>query len=273
MAKAAHIDTGCTEWSELWEKEDISRLDYLSQVILNEIKSIVKDFRSRDVAELGSGTGRISRAISQDGGNTTLLDKCEDVLRRSKAEFTGEPANVNFIVGAFPDIPIKTGRFDMVWNAGVMEHFTGEILKQSILEMVRVCKTSGTIITINPYKKSWLHNIGKNFMMLFPSFPYRDEYPIDTLKAVLSDTGTDVIIREYSSGFFALFAGVFKRLSLFSYIRSISLCVFWALNNTLCGLDRSFAGPVFRSIDKFLSKIFGGYLLVSVIRQSKITEG
>ncbi len=323
MAQGA-CETLKTEWNAVWAKEDISRWDYQSQVVFNEIKSIVKDsvtdqclkklrpslrgafvftvgrrsnlvfrllrhfvarndesrrasyntgllqdFRSKDIAEFGSGTGRISKAISESGGRTTLLDSLEDVLRRSKRQFAKNNIDGNFVVGAFPDLPIKSGRFDVVWNAGVIEHFSGDMLKESLLEMARVCRDNGVVITINPYSRSWLHAIGRGFMMLYPSFPYKDEYPITTLKTALSCLGAGWTLREYTAGFFTLFVGAFKRLSLFSGMRNICLGIFWVLSGAMCALDRSFAGPIIRSLDRFLSKIFGGYVLISVFTPHK----
>ena len=258
-----------TEWTSVWERENISRWDYLSQVIFNEIKSIAKNFKHKKVVELGSGSGRISKAIFQSGAKVTLLDMDENVLYGSKKEFQNNKANGNFIVGAFPKIPVKDKQFDIVWNAGVIEHFSWEDIKTALLEMARVCKVGGLVITLNPYQKSILHSMGQKFVMKQGIYPYKDEKPIKTLENLILSLGFDIVRKEYSSRFFLLFVGMFKRLALFPRIQNISLKIFWVTSNIMCGLDKSWIGIFIRFLDRLFSKIFGGYLLISTFSPRK----
>jgi hypothetical protein len=57
---------------------------------------------------------------------------------------------------------------------------------------------------------------------------------------------------------------MFKRLALVSGIGGLSRRIFWGLSDAMCALDSSFMGPALRAVDRFLSAIFGGYLLVTV---------
>jgi len=253
-----------TDWASVWEDEDIARWDYLSQVIFNEMRSIAGDFKSKKIAELGSGSGRISKRMSKDGGQVTLVDLQKDVLCRSKKQFLDNKVSGNFIAGDLSNIPIKEGEFDIAWNAGVLEHFAGDQLKAAVREMARICKAGGLVITMNPYRGSILHNIGTRFLMKRSVYPFADEQPIRTLKDISSELGLELKKREYSSGFILLFVGMFKRLSLFPSARRASLRLFWAASDLMCLLDRSFIGPAIRFIDRILSNIFGGYLLISI---------
>ncbi len=253
-----------TDWSRIWEAEEISRWDYLSQTILGELRSLTRGFRSKKVIELGSGTGRISKAISRDGGHVTLMDMAMDVLGRSREQFLKCGIGGNFIIGAFPNVPIKYGQFDIAWNAGVLEHFSKDEIKTALSEMARVCKKGGYVITINPYQRSVLHTVGTRFLIKKSVYPFKDEFPISTMKDLAVESGLELERAEYSFGFFLLFVGMFKRLGLFSSLRRVSLAIFWKISDMMCLIDRSPIGHVVRGMDRIFSKVFGGYLLVSI---------
>lgn len=255
-----------TDWPGVWKDEDITRWDYLSQVIFRQIRFFIKDMKGKEIVELGSGSGRISMAVSKCGADTTLLDMDKDVLSRSKSNFLRHNITAHFIAGKFPMIPLRTEQFDVVWNAGVLEHFEEDELKMSIQEMSRICKKEGFIITFNPYSKSILHTLGSKFMMRYKEYPYRDEKPMVTMHDKIKELGFSMLHEEYSIGFFVLFVGMFKRLALFPGLRMVCSAIFWFLSGIMCSIDRSPFGSVIYTLDRMLSRIFGGYILVSVFR-------
>lgn len=59
--------------------------------------------------------------------------------------------------------PLKDKQFDVVWNVGVLEHFEQEDQKKALLEMKRIYKPAGIIITFNPSDRSTIYKRAKEY--------------------------------------------------------------------------------------------------------------
>ena len=62
---------------------------------------------------------------------------------------------VKYIQGNIFQLPFKENSFDVVWNQGVLEHFTEP--EKAIKEMYRVTKPNGIVAILVPYRYSPLH--------------------------------------------------------------------------------------------------------------------
>ena len=130
-------------------------------------------------------------------------------------------------------------------------------------------KPDGFVITLNPNKSSFLHYYGKRFLDLFGKYAYTDEVNIFSLDTQAEKAGGHLTQKEYSVGFFVLFVGLFIQLKSPSLLGRFAFFIFKVLNVFFTALDRSFIGGILFKLDKILSRIFGGYLLVSKIRKSQ----
>jgi len=261
-------------WDEIWSKDDVPDWDYLSQVILNVLKNEIGDVKDKRILEAGSGSGRISLGLAKGNAAVSLLDNSMNAINFSKDLFEKSGERPNIVCAPIHAMPYGDDTFDVVWNAGVIEHFTGKEQEEVLSEMVRVCKKGGLVVTINPYAKSILHTFGRFVMEKMGRYPFGDEVPVTTLKDKSDILGCGLKKEEYSIGFVVLWVGMFKRLTLlpmgkvFKFPLSI-------LNKTFCCIDSSPFGKILRKLDLFTSKLFGGYLLVSIFkkRQGDLTGG
>lgn len=254
------------DWDEIWDGSDIPEWDYLSQVILDILRHETSGIGAKLVLEAGSGTGRISLKLAKMGAQVALLDNSQNAVDFSRRLFSKEGISADIIKADIHKMPYPDGAFDVVWNAGVIEHFTGREQADVLFEMARVCKKGGRIITINPYAKCGVHALGVSIMKRLGIYPFGKEVPITTIKEMEKVIGCRLKQPEYSTGFMVLWVGLFKRLTLFpaGFIFKVPL---WLLNKFFCALDGSFAGEALRKLDLWLAKIFGGYLLVSVLEK------
>ncbi len=164
-------------------------------------------------------------------------------------------------------IPCADSSHDIVWNSGVVEHYLDDELRAALREMARVSSRDGEVIVIVPYADSILHTIGKAFIEKMVVYPFGGEYPIKTLEPELKAINCKFVKEEYSAGFFVLFVGAFKRLMLLK--GGIIFKPFYASLNRLfmyLSMRSSLAGAL-RKLDLIFSKLFGGYILVSVLRK------
>lgn len=263
-------------WDKVWEDErNQEEWTYLSQIIYDRITRFAAEraLSGHDgslMIEAGCGSGRITRALSSKlGMRGVFLDYSSvavDNLRKKEMESGG---NACVVQGDIFNIPIKDGSCDLVWNAGVIEHFTGDIQRRALSEMVRVAKPGGYVITLNPYAGCFLHTIGKMFVENVATYPYGEEIPITSLKSACAQMEMDLEEEESSIGFIVLFVGMLKRImiipgfSFFSGIYMFADRVFLAL------AENRVTGAIMDRLDRVLSRLFGGYLLVTVIKRKE----
>ncbi len=148
--KSGFFESG--DWDRYWEDEGkqergiqkiISKFrkhfddQYIKQLITLPVPSQGK------ILEVGCGTAYSTQKLGGAKGNCYALDysvSAKLFWNRKLAHF--------FVADGF-HLPFKSDSFDLVWNAGVIEHFPnpGDMLN----EMIRVCKPGGYICVFVPY--------------------------------------------------------------------------------------------------------------------------
>lgn len=239
-------------WSAYWSSmETVAPWDSLSEMILRTLEQETNGFAQSAVMEAGCGTGRISYQIARAGAKVTCLDITSEALDLARATFGDLPAS--FVQASILDIP-KDQRFDLVWNAGVLEHFTLEDQRKSIAEFLSVLDEGGRVVILTPYSRSPLYRLAKWILELAGRWPYGVEVPKASLSDCLPAEG--VLEREYTMASLPLLFDAHKFLTP---LRGPSRWLWRAL------LER-FGSEHLARWDRQLSRWFGGYLLVSVIR-------
>ena len=259
-----------TNWDKVYKESSISGgWLYLSKLIIKTFIHESGPVKSKSIIEAGSGSGKNSFRLAKKGANITLLDISEIALEKAKKYYKKKDIQANFIIGDIFNIPLEANKFDIVWNAGVIEHWTGENQVKCLSEMLRITSSDGLLITLNPNSFSFLHQWGKKVFSFFKFYRYPDEINIKTLEYQSQKAGGMLLKKEYSIGFFVLFIGFFLQLSYIPYLGIIFYIIFQIGNILFSVLDSlPFFGNIMYRLDKFLSKWLGGYLLVSVIKKN-----
>lgn len=136
-----------------------------------------------------------------EGANTTLVDFSEVAIKQAKERFSTSNIDADFIVSDIMNMAsIPDNTYDVVWNAGVLEHFDIAQQLQVLQEMKRILKPNGLLITINPNAKCITYQIGKWFMERTERWAFGQELPIYTLQEVCKEAKIE-FINEYSVGF------------------------------------------------------------------------
>lgn len=141
-----------SDWDRFWEGETggdsgiqkiISKFrkhfdnEYLKRIIT------LKPSPNGKILEVGCGTAHCTHKLSEKGYNSFALDYSP------KAKIFWNQKAAHFIIADGFHIPFKSDSFELVWNAGVLEHFTDP--QPMLKEMIRVCKPGGMVFIIVPY--------------------------------------------------------------------------------------------------------------------------
>ncbi|MBF0614620.1 MAG: class I SAM-dependent methyltransferase [Magnetococcales bacterium] len=262
-------------WDNVWN-DDRNHEDwnYLSHIIHETVDLVLqREFHAHQpavlLAEAGCGSGRISIRLGHSRqAHVIFLDFSAVSVRHLQTRLHRAAMPGWVIQGDLFQIPLQDESLDLIWNAGVLEHFVGDRQRAAVAEMLRVLKPEGILVTLNPYAGSVLHTLGKACVEQVTTYPYGEEFPIHTLEHHITALGATLAEQEYSIGFVALFVGVFKRLmimpglSFFRYVYRFVDAVFC----TACRIPILAKG--LRRADLWLARHLGGYLLVTVARKS-----
>ena len=248
-------------WNSYWlQHQEIPLWDYMSQLVYEALRSEAPYHEHQKIIEVGCGTGRISLRTAKEGSHVTVIDSSDQALGVAKKIFASDCAPFRACQSSIFNIPFRANTFDVVWNAGVIEHFTDEERHLALAEMARICRHNGVIVSMNPNKYSLLYRLGKFISERLGKWPYGYEDPVSTLRRYCP-TGSALFHREYSIGFFVVFVEMFRATTItFPLTKLLRILFLW--------LHRFPLRSLVRVTDRTLSKIFGGYLLVSTFRKT-----
>ena len=141
-----------SDWDRFWEDEG-GESSALQKIISrfrihfdNEYVRLITSLgTSKDgrILEVGCGTAYGTHRLGEMGYNAYALDYSPTAARFWDMKIA------NFAVADGFHLPFKSDSFDLVWNAGVMEHFSDA--QPMLKEMIRVCKPGGVVCIIVPY--------------------------------------------------------------------------------------------------------------------------
>lgn len=231
-------------WQEFWARNRDGEIvfDEMSETILDELMKNCGTVKGKKVLEAGCGRGLISAKLAEYGADVYLLDVSSEALEIARKHFASRNLQASFIQGDILALPFEVPTFDIVWNAGVMEHFEDIPRLKAIQGLSNVIKSGGLFITFNPYAGAIFYALGKRSAERKGRWPYGPEFPVKSLKTLCTTSGFRVI-REYTICFK-------ENLSYLSYV-----------SKHLRSIVKLIVRPFPRRV---LLKLLGGYLLVTI---------
>lgn len=109
----------------------------------------------RSLLEAGCGSGHLSLLLRKAGYATDLLDFSDTAIAKAQAVFQaafGDERGSQFILGDLMELPtvVGTRRYDVVWNSGVLEHFSRDMLQRALTQMKAAAREAVLFIVPNP---------------------------------------------------------------------------------------------------------------------------
>jgi SAM-dependent methyltransferase len=189
-------------WEKVWSSYTVSdELDWAQQLIWNEFQKNfgALNLRNALVLDAGSGPGTVTKMMTwKYSCKGVLLDTSKEILEKTASR--GSMDGCRAIQGSIFELPFKNESFDLVWNGGVLEHFTGHNQKTAVSEMVRVLKPGGSFFATTPYFWSPFYRVGKWYAEKKGKWEVGEEFPVKTLKPLFNGLPVKNI-RSYSIGF------------------------------------------------------------------------
>lgn len=105
----------------------------------------------KTVAELGSGSGYASLRLAEHGIRPILIDGSQAAIRYSQyiAEYLGVKRHATFLcTPLLTNVPM--GPYDMTFNSGVLEHYSLDVAKSMLRQMIAATRPGGTVLVILP---------------------------------------------------------------------------------------------------------------------------
>ncbi|NLI91927.1 MAG: class I SAM-dependent methyltransferase [Peptococcaceae bacterium] len=181
-------------WDKIWQR-DQQDWDSLSEEIYQTLRKEMGHVQGKKILEAGSGSGRISLRLALEGAEVTLLDYSPKALEISRNHFNKYKIQAFFINADLTEkLPFEDNSFDVVWNAGVMEHFN----RQEQLDITREFKRiSREFHTFNPFAGSFFYRLGKWTAEKNGVWGYGKEFPVQSMKDIFDGSGY-TLQTEYS---------------------------------------------------------------------------
>lgn len=148
------------------------------------------------VLEIGCALGATSLYLAKRGRNVAGLDYSQEMCDA----FVENAKNLGLAVMSIcaditRPLPIRDGAFDVVWHAGVIEHFSDSEAQFIINENARISR--GIVISMAPNANSLAYRIGKEFAERNNAWLAGEENPKYTQQDMFIRAGLKNI-REYS---------------------------------------------------------------------------
>jgi len=100
---------------------------------------------NKRVLEIGFGSGQLLARIAEKGGRCIGMEISRNAIHSLKKRFS---EGINFVLGALPNLPFRSIKFDLVVVSHVLEHVQDD--RKSFKEISRVLKPGGRFILYVP---------------------------------------------------------------------------------------------------------------------------
>jgi 2-polyprenyl-3-methyl-5-hydroxy-6-metoxy-1,4-benzoquinol methylase len=148
-------------WEAFWVKsareqaivDVLARRHFLTagpRLVVSVARSVLGGISGKRILDAGCGSGLASLALAREGADVTLLDISATAVANVARRAREQGVEAKAIEGSIFELPFEPGSFDLVWNTGVLEHFTPEDKRKAIAEMLRVLGPNGVVLTLNP---------------------------------------------------------------------------------------------------------------------------
>lgn len=153
------MDNKKSNWNNFWKSNrsnfskkilDFGRKYYFAEMTLKQLG----EYREKLVLEPGSGSCESLVYIAKKAKKVVALDNAPEAIMLGECNFKAAKINkekYDLVLGDIFDIPFSDNSFDLVFNAGVIEHFSA---LKPLQEMIRVTKKDGQTIILVPAKYS-----------------------------------------------------------------------------------------------------------------------
>lgn len=173
-----------------WEKMYLSQIvpvEAVKSEIVLKLAELTKE--GELLLETGCGSGRLSAELALAGRRVAVCDFSQPILDRAKRLFkvSGILEPQTYLVDLTKPLPFEDNQFDVIWNSGVLEHWTDDELRPIFAELVRCAKRC--VISLVPNERSLLYRYGRETAEAHGICPWGREMPRSSLRQIFEGAG------------------------------------------------------------------------------------
>lgn len=189
------------QWGKIYNSE--RQLKCLLDAIINGKQSCWTEEMLRIASpagktlEIGSGSGQTSLCLSQAGCDVTILDYSDDAIELALRAANALGVNIRAVCqDARQPLPFREKEFDIIFHAGLLEHFNHNERVELLKQWKPYCKL---MVSMIPNAASLCYRIGKENQENNGTWPWGREDPDYTQIREFMLAGYNVL-REYTIG-------------------------------------------------------------------------
>lgn len=189
------------EWSKHYNIKLLN--DVVNQLDTGEVSVWFKKLlaitdEGEKILEIGCGSGISSLWLSKHNRKLTALDYSQTSIQliEKAAEIVGDNQIRTVCTDAMQDLPFEEKEFDMVFQSGLLEHFSTEEQINLLKQWKKYCKR---MVSMIPNAASVPYQIGKHIQEENGTWQYGLEIPKSSMASEFMAAGIKVI-KEYSIG-------------------------------------------------------------------------
>lgn len=189
-------------WDQVAEKYDyeINAVDlHLGAEIAARLNAHLGSAGS--LLEAGCGSGHLSAALARCGYDVSLMDFSEVALSAARGTFEQNKLSAHWYeANLFQLSQSGIPPADCVWNSGVLEHYTTEVMIQALHEMAAVSRQF--VLSIVPNGQSVLYRAFRHWMRRQGRWEWGEENLIESQAPLFEAAGLEVLEESYVGGDF-----------------------------------------------------------------------
>lgn len=248
-----HEDEAADNWEEYWKSELPEKSIFVDKVadsvsnffkrsgstrLLHDVVTSELDDADKNILEAGCGRAETALKLAKNGRNVFLVDTSMAALENATKHIKSGSLSAFPIRASIFQMPFKDDTFDLVFNAGVVDHFKTEGRKTAVSEMMRVTTEDGkTLIGVSD-ERSIIHDRAMDYAIKKKRWRFGFKQSFYTLRDLFEEEENDIKVREYSCGYVSQFEFLYHYIppkliyqKLFFWLFYIISCPFKFLNN------------------------------------------
>lgn len=188
------------QWGELYNEEILDNV--IAKLESGNLTSQTQEMLrltvpNEKVLEIGCGSGETSFALAKNGRDVTAIDYAHSTIEKiNRISKETDYKIKTFCIDAMEELPFEDGEFDVIFQAGLLEHFYQKQRIKMLKNWKRCCKK---MISIIPNAHSLAYRVGKSIQEDNHTWPWGLELPQGTLIDEFTEVGFQNI-REYTIG-------------------------------------------------------------------------
>lgn len=114
------------------------------------VAEALSGLQHKSVLDLGSGVGRMTVPLAQQGARVVALDNSAAMLEACRQNVTsaGVAGGVSFEKGSAAELPFPDNSFDAVACLGLLEHLPPTVREATVAEIQRVVRRPGRVVLV-----------------------------------------------------------------------------------------------------------------------------